>query len=57
MIGIIIAILVAALAYMLCLALGLPSIVGVVAAILVLLGGIPSGGYGFGRRFGARGHY
>jgi hypothetical protein len=56
-IGIIIAILVAALAYMLCLALGLPSIVGVVAAILVLLGGIPSGGYGFGRRFGARGHY
>jgi hypothetical protein len=55
MIGIIIAILVAALAYMLCVALGLPSIVGVVAAILVLLGGIPSGGYGLGRRFGARG--
>lgn len=57
MIGIIIAILVAALVYALCLALGLPAIVGIVAAILVLLGGIPSGGYGLGRRFGARDRY
>ena len=24
------------------------------AAVLVLLGGVPSGGYGFGRRYGAR---
>jgi hypothetical protein len=51
MIGIIIAILFAALAYALCVALGLPSIVGLIAAVLVLLAGIPSGGYGIGRRF------
>jgi hypothetical protein len=53
-IGILIAILVAALVYWLCVALGLPSIVGIIAAILVLLAGIPTGGYGFGDRFGAR---
>jgi hypothetical protein len=53
-IGVLIAILVAALVYALCLALGLPSIVGIVAAILVLLAGIPTGGYGFGSRFGGR---
>jgi hypothetical protein len=46
MISIIIAILLAALAYALCVALGLPSIVGIVAAVLVLLGGFPSGIYG-----------
>ena len=51
MIGMIIAVLFAALAYALCVALGLPSIVGIVAAILVLLAGIPSGGYGLGRRW------
>jgi hypothetical protein len=51
MIGIIIAVLFAALVYALCLAVGLPSIVGLIAAILVLLAGIPSGGYGIGRRF------
>ncbi len=50
MIGLVIAVLVAALVYALCVALGLPSIVGIVAAILVLLTGIPSGGYGLGRR-------
>ena len=50
MIGLVIAVLVAALVYALCVALGLPSIVGIVAAILVLVTGIPSGGYGFGRR-------
>ena len=52
MIGIVIAVLVAALVYWLCLVLGLPSIVGIVAAILVLLGGVGSGGYGMraGRR-------
>ncbi len=54
MIGIIIAVLLAALVYILCLALGLPSIVAIVAAILVLLAGIPSGGYGFGNRFSSR---
>ena len=52
MIGIVIAILVAALVYWLCPVLGLPSIVGIIAAILVLLGGVGSGGYGMraGRR-------
>jgi hypothetical protein len=54
MIAILIAVVFAALVYAICVALGLPSIVGVIAAILVLFAGIPSGGYGFGRRFGAR---
>ena len=54
MIGIIVAVLVAALVYALCLALGLPSIVGLIAAILVLLAGVPSGGFGLGGRWGAR---
>jgi len=53
MIGILIAILLAALAYALCLVLGLPAIVGIVAAILVLVGGVGTGGYGIGAR-GAR---
>ena len=50
MIGIIIAILLAALVYWLCLVIGLPSIVAIIAAILVLLSGIGTGGYGYGRR-------
>jgi hypothetical protein len=54
-IGIIIAVIVAALVYLLCTALGLPSIVGIIAAILVLLAGIPTGGFGFGGRYGGRG--
>ncbi len=54
MIGILIAILVAALVYWICAALGLPSIVAIIAAILVLLAGIPTGGYGLGGRFGGR---
>ena len=54
MIGILIAVLVAALVWAICTALGLPTIVGIVAAILVLLAGIPTGGYGFGDRFGHR---
>jgi small basic protein len=53
-IGILIAVLLAALVYFLCVALGLPAIVAIVAAILVLLAGIPSGGYGLGSRFGGR---
>jgi hypothetical protein len=57
MIGILIAVVLAALVYAICVALGLPSIVGIIAAIRVLLSGIPSGGYGFGRRFGARDGY
>ena len=51
MISVLIAILLAALAYALCLALGLPSIVGIVAAVLILLAGIPTGGFGLGGRF------
>ncbi len=54
MIGILVAVLLAALVFFLCSALGLPAIVGIVAAILVLLAGIPSGGYGLGRRGGSR---
>jgi uncharacterized protein YacL len=50
MIGIIIAILLAALVYWLCLAIGLPAIVAIIAAVLVLLSGIGTGGYGYGRR-------
>jgi hypothetical protein len=46
MIGVLIAVLFAALVYVLCLALGLPAIVGIVAAILVLIGGIGTGGFG-----------
>ena len=54
MIGIVIAILVAAVVYWICVAVGLPSIVAIIAAILVLLAGIPTGGYGFGSRWGGR---
>jgi len=50
-VGILIAVIFAAIVYALCLALGLPAIVGLIAAILVLLAGIPSGGYGLGRRW------
>jgi hypothetical protein len=52
--GTLIAILVAALAFWICSAIGLPYVVGVVAAVLVLVTGIPTGGYGFGGRIGAR---
>jgi hypothetical protein len=51
MIGLLITILVAALAYMILVALTGSSIVGIVAAILILISGIPSGGFGFGSRF------
>lgn len=51
MIGVLIAVLFAALVWAICVALGLPSIVGIIAAILVLLAGIPSGGFGAGGRF------
>jgi hypothetical protein len=50
MIGILIAILLAALAYWLCLAIGLPAIVAIIAAVLVLVSGVGTGGYGYGRR-------
>jgi hypothetical protein len=54
MIGILIAIVLAAVAYWVCVALGLPAIVALIAAVLVLLAGVPTGGYGFGARFGGR---
>src|SRR5256885_1254842 len=54
MIGVLIAVLFAALVYAICVAFGLSAIVGIVAAILVLLAGVPSGGYGLGSRFGGR---
>jgi len=53
-IGILIAVLFAALVYAICVALGLPAIVGIIAAVLVLLAGVPTGGYGLGSRFGTR---
>ncbi len=52
MIGLLITLLVAALAYWLLAALTGSAIVGIVAAVLILLAGIPSGGFGLGGRFG-----
>jgi hypothetical protein len=54
MIGILIAVLVAALVYAILAALTGSAIVAIVGAILVLLAGIPSGGFGFGSRYGGR---
>ncbi len=53
--GLLITLLVAALAYVLLASLTAP-IVGIVAAILVLLAGIPSGGFGLGGRFSGGRH-
>lgn len=50
MIGILIAVLLAAVVYWVCLVLGLPAIVAIIAAVLVLLSGVGTGGYGYGRR-------
>jgi len=52
MIGLLITLLVAALAYVLLVAITGSAIVGIVAAILILVAGIPSGGFGFGSRYG-----
>jgi dolichyl-phosphate-mannose--protein O-mannosyl transferase len=54
-IGLLITILVAALAYLLLVAITGSAIVGIVAAILILISGIPTGGFGFGSRWGGRG--
>ena len=52
-VGVIITLVVAAIAYLILVALfGLPAIVGIIAAVLVLVAGIPSGGFGLGGRFG-----
>jgi hypothetical protein len=50
MVGILIAVLLAALVYWVCLVVGLPAIVAIIAAVLVLLSGVGTGGYGYGRR-------
>jgi hypothetical protein len=50
MIGILIAVLLAAVVYWVCLVLGLPAIIAIIAAVLVLLSGVGTGGYGYGRR-------
>jgi hypothetical protein len=55
MVGLLITILVAALAYLLLVAITGSAIVGIVAAILILVAGIPSGGFGFGGRWGGGG--
>jgi len=55
MVGLIITLLVAALAYIVLVALTGSAIIGIVAAVLILLAGVPSGGFGFGSRFGHRG--
>lgn len=51
MIGILIAIVLAALAYWICLALGLPAIIALIAALLVLFAGWGGGFYGGTRRW------
>jgi hypothetical protein len=51
-IGLLITILVAVLAYWLLVALTGSTIVGVVAAILILISGLPTGGFGYGTRWG-----
>jgi hypothetical protein len=53
MIGILLTVLVAVLVYLI-LASFISPIVGIIGAILVLIAGIPSGGFGFGNRWGGR---
>lgn len=43
LLGIVIALLIAAVVYWLCLALGLPAIVALIAAVLVLIAGVGHG--------------
>lgn len=52
MIGILLAVLLAALVYLILAAITGSAIVAVVGAILVLIAGIPTGGFGFGSRWG-----
>ena len=51
MIGLLITVLVAALVYLILAAITGSGIVAAVGAILVLVAGIPSGGFGFGGRW------
>lgn len=51
MVGVLVAILLAAVVFWVCVALGLPAAVGVIAAALVLAAGLSSGGHRYrGRR-------
>jgi hypothetical protein len=52
MIGILLAVLLAALVYLILAAITGSAIVAIVGAILVLIAGIPTGGFGFGSRWG-----
>jgi hypothetical protein len=54
MVGILLTVLVAVVVYVILAALT-TTLVGVVGAILVLIAGIPTGGFGFGGRWGNRG--
>ena len=54
-VGLVITLIIAALAYLLLVAITGESIIGIVAAILILLAGIPSGGFGLGGRFSGGG--
>ena len=53
LVGLLITILVAVLVFWILAALT-TTIVGVIGAILVLIAGIPTGGFGFGGRYGNR---
>jgi hypothetical protein len=53
MIGILLTVLVAVLVYLVLAALTVP-LVGIIGAILVLIAGIPSGGFGMGSRWSGR---
>lgn len=57
MIGVLIAVVLAVVAYWIIVAVGLPVWLGIIAALLVLLAGVPTGGYGLGGRWGARRGY
>jgi hypothetical protein len=56
MLSILLAVLLAAVVYWLCSLLGLPVVVAAVAAILVLIAGVPTGAFGLGGRLGDRTH-
>jgi hypothetical protein len=52
MIGILLTVLVAALVYLILAAITGSGIVAIIGAVLVLIAGIPSGGFGFRSRWG-----
>ena len=54
MIGILLTVLVAALVYLILAAITGSATVAIIGAVLVLIAGIPSGGFGFGNRWGGR---